>query len=134
MDKVYFRRYSESFRKMVVAEYEAGASVTSLRRRYGIGSPATVMKWVKRYAKAGVRHEIVVIQKAEERRRMKAREQELEARIRELEAAVAQLTLDKLMLETILEVASAEAGEDLKKKAAQRSSSRPTPKGSAGPR
>lgn len=53
------------------------------------------------------------MQRAEEQERVK----ELESRIAELEAAVADLALDKLMLESILEVASKEAGEDLKKKA-----------------
>lgn len=128
MEKVYFRKYSESFRKMVVAEYEAGASVNSLRRRYGIGSRTSILKWIKRYATAGLRHEVVVIQRAEERQQVKKREQELEARIRELEAGIAQLALDKLMLETILEVASEEVGQDLKKKHAPRSSNAPTAK------
>ena len=120
MDKVYIKKYSESFRKMVVAEYEAGASLGSLRERYGIGGATTVQKWVKRYARAGFRHEVIVIQRAEERQQVKKREQEQAARIRELEAAVAQLTLDKLMLESILEVASEEAQEDLKKKHGRR--------------
>lgn len=132
MDKVYIRKYSESFRKMVVAEYEAGASLQGLRQRYGIGGATTIQKWIKRYATAGFRHEVVVIQRAEERQQVKKREEELEARVRDLEAAVAQLTLDKLMLETILEVASEAVGEDLKKKHARRSSNVPSAKGSQG--
>lgn len=128
MDKAYIRKYSESMRKMVVAEYEAGASLSSLRERYGIGGATTIQKWVKRYGNAGLRHEVITIQRAEERQQVKKREQELEARIRELEAAVAQLTLDKLMLETILEVSSERVGEDLKKKHAPKLSTAPSAK------
>lgn len=124
MDKVYIKKYSESLRKTVVAEYEAGASVTSLRKRYGIGGAETIQKWIKRYGRVGFRHEVVTIQHVEEREMAKRREEELEARIQELEAAVAQLTLDKLMLETILEVSSEMVGEDLKKKHAPKLSKR----------
>jgi transposase len=117
MDKVYMRRYSEAFRKTVVGEYEAGESIEQLRRRYGIGGSTTVQKWIKKYGVAGLRHEVVVMQRADEERRDK----QLEARIRELEAALSQLTLDKLMLETTLEVASERYGEDLKKRYAPKS-------------
>lgn len=113
MDKVYVRRYSEAFRKTVVKEYEAGESVEELRRRYGIGGTTTVQRWVKKYGVAGLRHEVVVMQRADEQKR----EKQLEARIKELEAALSQLTLDKLMLETTLEVASERYGEDVKKSA-----------------
>lgn len=117
MDKVYVRRYSEAFRKTVVKEYEAGESVEELRRRYGIGGTTTVQRWVKKYGMAGLRHEVVVMQRADEQKR----EKQLEARIKELEAALSQLTLDKLMLETTLEVASERYGEDVKKKCAPKS-------------
>ena len=93
------------------------------------GGSTTIQRWVKKYGSAGFRHEVVVIQRAEEQEAMAEREQELEERIRELEAAVAQLSLDKLMLETIVEVASERYGEDLKKKHGVKSSHRPTRKG-----
>jgi len=44
------------------------------------------------------------------------REKELEARIKELEATLSQLKLDKLMLETILEVTGELYGEGFEKK------------------
>ena len=117
MDKVHIKRYSEAFRKTVVKEYEAGESVTSLRQRYGIGGVHTINNWVKKYGIAGLRHEVVIMQRADEKRR----EKELEARVKELEAALAQLTIDKLMLETTLEVAGELYGEDFKKKYAPKS-------------
>jgi transposase-like protein len=117
MDKVYIRRYSEAFRKSVVREYEDGETITGLRQRYGIGGAATIQRWIKEYGIAGLRHEVVVMQRADEQRR----EKQLEVRIKELEAALSQLTLDKLMLETTLEVASERYGEDIKKKYAPKS-------------
>ena len=124
MDKEYMRRYSEAFRRTVVREYEDGESIERLRRRYGIGGKGTIQKWIRRYGVAGLRHEVVVMQRADEQ----GREKELEARIRELEAALSQLTLDKLMLETTLEVASERYGENIKKKYAPKSLSGPTRK------
>ena len=112
MAEKYIKRYSEAFRKTVVREYEAGESIERLRRRYGIGGGSTVQKWVKKYGVAGLRHEVVVMQRSDEQRREKL----LEARVKELETALAQLTLDKMMLETTLEVAGEMYGEDIKKK------------------
>jgi hypothetical protein len=41
---------------------------------------------------------------------------ELEARVKELESALAQVTLDRLMYQAMVEVAEREHGLDLKKK------------------
>jgi hypothetical protein len=65
------------------------------------------------------------MQRADEQRR----EKELEARIKELETALAQLTLDKMMLETTLEVAGELYGEDFKKKYGPKSLNEPINKG-----
>lgn len=124
MDKIYVKRYSAAFKQSVVREYEAGASLTELMKRYGIGSSDTLRKWIKKYSLEGLRHEVVVMQRADEQRR----EKELEARVKELESAVAQLTLDKLMLESIVKVASEEYGLDLKKNFGRRSLKRPASK------
>lgn len=115
MDKIYLKRYSAAFKQSVVREYERGASITSLRKRYGIGGAATIQNWIRQYGVIGFRHEVIVMQRAEEQQR----EKELEARIGQLEQALAQITVDKLLLESLLEVASERYGEDvetLKKK------------------
>ena len=122
MDERYIKRYSEAFKKTVVREYEAGESIEQLRRRYGIGGTSTVQRWIKNYGVAGLRHEVVVMQRADEQQREKL----LEARVKELEVALAQLTLDKMMLETTLEVAGEMYGADIKKKCAPKSLSEPT--------
>jgi transposase len=44
--------YSEAFKRKVVREYESGKlSKNELKRKYGIGGNATVLKWCKKYGK-----------------------------------------------------------------------------------
>ena len=112
MTEIIIRRYSLAFKKQVVAEYEAGASVYELSRRYGITGNGTVARWVRQYGREGMRVKLMVIQKPEEQERVK----QLEGRITELERLVAQLSLDKFMLESTLAVAEEEVGHEVKKK------------------
>jgi transposase-like protein len=90
------KRYSVAFKKQVVKEYEAGASASALKRKYGLGCTHMVVKWVKKYGREGVRHKLMVVQTPKEQEQLK----ELEARVAELEKLVAQLSLDKFMLES----------------------------------
>jgi transposase-like protein len=108
------KRYSEAFRRQVVAEYESGTGITCLQKKYGIKGGTTIQTWIKKYAKAGFRHEVVHIQTAEEVNRVK----ELEKQVKELEQALGQVTLEKLKLESILEEVQGVQGEEVKKNAA----------------
>ena len=110
--KQIIRRYSLAFKKQVVEEYEAGASASALRRRYGLGGTHMVVQWVEQYSREGVRHRLMVVQTPEEQERVK----ELEAQVAELEKLIAQLSLDKFMLESTLAVAEEELGHEVKKK------------------
>ncbi len=73
--KVY-KRYSESFKRQVVAEYEDGATAFDLCRKYGIGSVRSVTMWVKQYSREGLRHEVVHIQTPDEADQLRCLEQE----------------------------------------------------------
>jgi transposase len=108
------KRYSESFRRQVVTEYESGTGITSLQKKYGINGGMTIQSWIKKYAKAGFRHELVHIQTAEEVNRVK----ELEKQVRDLEQALGKVTLEKLKLESILEELGEGQAEEVKKNAA----------------
>jgi transposase len=108
------KRYSEAFRRQVVGEYESGTGITCLQKKYGIKGGMTIQTWIKKYAKAGFRHEVVHIQTAEEVNRVK----ELEKQVKELEQALGQVTLEKLKLESILEELQGAQGEEVKKNAA----------------
>jgi len=120
MAKEVYKRYSEAFRIQVVREYEeSGASLNALRRKYGV-STRMLTQWINRYSKTGVRHRLMVMQSPEEQNRIK----ELEERLRQQEALIARLALDKLMLESTLEVIERDYGIDVKKNAST-SSKRP---------
>jgi transposase-like protein len=112
------RRYSEAFKRAIVAEYEAGANVASLQKKYGIHGMLTIQTWVKKYGKQGLRTELVIIQKAEEANRVR----ELEKQVQELEQALGKVVLEKLKLESILEELQGSEAEVPKKNAAPSSS------------
>jgi transposase len=113
------KRYSEAFKRQVVAEYEAGSNISILAKKYGITGGMTIKYWIRKYAKEGFRHELVRIQTAEEANRVK----ELEQRVTELEQALGKLMLEKLKLESILEVLQEKEGDVVKKNALLSSSS-----------
>ena len=112
MTERIIKRYSMAFKKQVVQEYELGTSMESLRRKYGISGKQTVRNWINQYGRRGVRHQIMDIDDAD----VRAENQALQERIANLEKLVAQLSLDKLMLESTLAVAEQEFGYPVKKK------------------
>ena len=116
MEKIPVIRYSEAFKRQVVREYEAGASASRLREKYGIKGRSTITTWVKKYGREGSRYEMMVIQKPEERDQVKV----LQERVQQLERAFAQAMLDKLMWESLVEEIAQDAGEDVKKNIEQR--------------
>jgi len=124
MKKIPLIRYSEALKKQVVREYEGGTSASSLREKYGIKGPSTITTWLKKYGREGSRYKLMVIQTPEEQNRVK----QLEKRVQELESALAQLMLDKLMLESLVEVIEEEEGVEVKKNIARRPLSERKPK------
>jgi transposase-like protein len=116
------KRYSIAFKKQVVQEYESGSSIARLQRKYGIANGPTVKRWINQYSRAGVRHKVMHIQQPEEQEQVKV----LQQRIAELEKVVAQLSLDKFMLESTVAVAEEQLGYELKKKIATPSSAKPS--------
>jgi transposase-like protein len=107
------KRYSEGFKKQIIAEYEAGSSIPELNRKYGISGGNTIRFWIKKYARESFRHELVRIQTTEEANRVK----ELEQQVQELEQALGKVVLEKLKLESILEELEEEYGVEVKKNA-----------------
>jgi transposase-like protein len=111
MEKQKIKCYSMAFKMQVVREYEEGASIYSLTRKYGIGSYTTIKRWIKQYGRIGLRTEKVVIQTVEDQIEFRA----MKERIAELEAALAEAVLENRMLKTTLEVASEALEMDIKK-------------------
>ena len=120
MAKRVVKRYSEAFKRQVVAEFEDGARPRELQDKYGIGGQMTVLRWVRKYAHASLRHELLVIQRPDEQSAVSR----LKKRVEALEAAVAQLTVEKMVLEATLAEAETMLGTDIKKNDARPSSKR----------
>lgn len=111
MEKKVIKRYSEAFKRQVVSEYEGGQGIPALQQKYNIRGSSTIPSWIKKYAHGSLRHELVTIQRPAEREREKA----LEKRLADMEAAIAQLTLEKIVLESSLAEAEKLLGMDVKK-------------------
>lgn len=94
------KRYSKAFKLEVVAEYEAGANVFTLQKKYGIAGGQTIQGWIKKYSTQGYRTAVIRIQRVEEADRIR----ELEKQLKELEQALGKVMLEKIKLESILEV------------------------------
>ena len=107
------KRYSEGFKRQVIAEYEAGSSIPELNRKYGITGGNTIRFWIKKYARESFRHELVRIQTTEEANRVK----ELEQQVQQLEQALGKVVLEKLKLESIVEELEEVYGVEVKKNA-----------------
>jgi len=103
------RVYSEAFKRQVVAEYEQGATVTELKRKYDIRGNATLKRWVQRYGRQPYRTETVYIQTAADLDHVRHLQEEVAA----LKALVADLTLEKRLLEATLAVHGIDPKKDL---------------------
>jgi transposase-like protein len=117
MRRIAVKRYSEAFKQQVVREYEGGRSMKELSAKYGIGGGSTISAWVTKYGRAGLRQQLQVVQSPSEQESFQA----LQERNERLEKVVAQLLLDKVMLESALQVAEAQLGETIKKSIGVRS-------------
>lgn len=106
-------KYSEAFKRKVVAEIEQG-SVTreGARRKYGIGGAATVDQWCRKYGRferLGVKITVESAMKRDEKR-------ELKERVRQLEAALADEKLKTMVLEKLIDVAERDLHVSIRKK------------------
>jgi transposase len=106
------KRYSESFRRQVITEYEAGCTISDLQKKYGIMGGSTIQKWIKKYSNEGLRTSLVRIQTAEEANQVT----QLNQQINVLERALVKMTLEKLKYEAIVEELEQLHGKDDRKK------------------
>jgi transposase len=112
MAQEIYKRYSMAFKKQVVTEYEAGASINALTQRYGITGTTTIKRWVEQYGREGIRHKMVIIQHPQEQDQLR----QLQAELKQMKELVAKLSLDKFILECTLAVAEEDLGYEVKKK------------------
>ena len=109
-------RYSISFKQKVVREIEEeGLGIRQVARRYGIKGGGTIQRWVKQLGKNHLLNKIVRVEMKGEKDRTK----ELEAEIKRLKIALADATLQKHALETLIEIVDEHYQTDVKKNLGQ---------------
>lgn len=105
------RRYSEAFKRQLVADFERGQySVLELERLHGVGNP-TIYNWIYKYSTFNKRGYRIVEMKDSSSKKVR----ELEQKIKELERAVGQKQIRIDYLEKMMEIAKAEYNIDIKK-------------------
>ena len=111
-------RYSDCFKRSVIEEIEKnGLSIEECRRKYAIGGATTIQKWLKMYGKNHLLNKIVRVETIDEIQEIKALKKEIKA----LKEAYAEMTIEKKVYETYLQVYGEETGrsEEIKKKLEQ---------------
>ncbi len=111
-------RYSDCFKRSVIEEIEKnGLSIEDCRRKYAIGGATTIQKWLKMYGKNHLLNKIVRVETIDEIQEIKALKKEIKA----LKEAYAEMTIEKKVYETYLQVYGEETGrsEEIKKKLEQ---------------
>ena len=115
-------RYSISFKQKVVKEIEKeGLSPGEAMRRYGITGGGTIRNWLIQFGKNDLLNKVVRIEMKGEKDRVK----ELELEIRKLKIALADATLAKGALETLIEMVDEHYQTDVKKNLGQQLSGKP---------
>jgi transposase-like protein len=118
-------RYSISFKQKVVKEIEEeGLTLIQARRRYGITGCETIQKWLCKFGKNHLLNKMVRVEMKGEKDRIK----ELENEIKRLKMALADSTMEKHVLESLLEVVNEHYQTDVKKNLGKQPSKGPTRK------
>jgi transposase len=105
------RRYSEEFKKSLVADFESGKfSVYQLERLHGVSNPS-IYSWIYKYSTFNEEGYRIVELKNSTMSKVK----ELENKVKELEAMLGRKQIKIDYLETMMEVAKDELDIDIKK-------------------
>jgi transposase len=109
------RRYSESFKLKILSELSTGNyNKRDLGRIYGLQN-STINEWIKKYDRKDLMNTRVIVETKDEISRLKALQKEVE----QLKDLLIKKDMDKLILESYLEVAAENLGyknvEELKK-------------------
>ncbi|NJW54235.1 transposase [Salinimicrobium oceani] len=105
------RRYSDEFKRQIVADYESGEfSVRQLERLHGV-SDQSIYNWIYKFSTFNEKGFRVVEMKDSSSKKL----QELEAKNKELEAALGRKQIQLDYLEKMIELAKSELDIDIKK-------------------
>lgn len=105
------RRYSDEFKRQIVADYESGEfSVRQLERLHGV-SDQSIYNWIYKFSTFNEKGFRVVEMKDSSEKKM----QEMASRIKELEAALGRKQIQVEYFEKMIELAKTELDIDIKK-------------------
>ena len=109
------RRYSESFKLKILSELSTGKyTKRELGRIYSLQN-STINEWIKKYDRKDLMNTRIIVETKDEISRLKALEKEVE----QLKNLLVKKDLDKLVVDSYLEVAAENLGykniEELKK-------------------
>lgn len=109
------RRYSEGFKLKILAELSSGKyNKSELGRIYGINR-TTFNRWIDKYDRKDLKNTRVYVENSDEIGRLKALQKEVE----QLKSLLLKKDLDKLVVDSYLEVAAKNMGyknvDELKK-------------------
>jgi transposase-like protein len=104
-------RYSNCFKEKVVQERSSGSSISSVCRKYDIKGGATVQGWIKKFGRKDLLSTVIRVKMRSEDDKIK----QLEAEVKHLKIALADATLAKDVLETLIEVVDDHYQTDVKK-------------------
>ena len=111
------RKYSEEFRRKIVAEFESGqVSVLQLSKLHSVAFQ-TIYEWIHRYSEVNAKGTRIVEYKDSSTKKVK----DLEAKIKRLEQLIGQQTVELTYLNKLIDLASEDLGIDLKKTIATKS-------------
>ena len=109
-------RYSISFKQKIVREIEdEGLTIMQARRRYGIQGAGTIQKWLLKFGKSYLLNKVIRVEMKGEKDRLK----ELEAQVKKLKIALADATMEKDVLQSIIDIVDEHYQTDVKKNLGQ---------------
>lgn len=112
-------RYSISFKQKIVKEIEEeGLTIKQVQRRYGIKGSETVQRWLRKFGKNHLLNQVIRVEMKDEKDRIK----ELEIELKRAKLALADATLAKDALETLIEIVNEHYQTDVKKNLSQQPS------------
>jgi len=106
------KRYGEAFKQAIVVEIRSGrTTIGEARRRYGIRGALTIPGWLRRYGGQTMKPRF--------RRAAKKLNGQSDVRLKrenqELRRALAQVTMEKVLLESLIQESEERLGVDLRK-------------------
>ena len=107
------KRYSEAFKQAMVVEIESGRmTALEVRRRYGVKGAVTIAGWLRRYGRKRMKPQIRRIQKESLH---STNDERLQRENRELKTTLAQVTMEKVLLESLVTEAEEQLGVAIRK-------------------